>query len=1173
MSAHEFTAELSRRGWLAESLSATLSDKLADPAQPLSARDVADFLVQKKYLTQLQSTDALNALIVRGVKVDQVQADGGVRSDIILDEIKSDDDPSKDDASLFAPYLTPNQMSSRELQAAGDVDGDEFTLVPLESEDLPADDPRADHFAITAPVESSLKNRVVRTPAYEPVPPSADVPAETPPPSISRRIVESGGPSPQRKQPPKTAIRKSEWDSPLIFMGGGALLLLFLCGVTVWLLLRGRSVDEQLQLAKQAADQGAYAQAIELYETFVSNYSRHAERSTARVRLAMLRLRRDFESGELARALATAQEELPAVEEEEKFADSAHEELAAILPQLAGRLASRAEAAESREQSQEWIDRANAALALASNPKYIPPALADKAKIDEVRAALSRIVRRDQRQIDLNRALADMEAATNAGDTNAAYSAQRRLLARHPVLASNTALAERVKATTAAEKTRVRLVAAEQRAETNEPPVPWVASIALAIRRGGLQSPSSGAAAPVCVQVEGAVYGLESNSGRLLWRRFVGHDVRAGLAPSPVSIGNDVLVIDTANHALLRLDASTGQLRWRTGIEEDCARPLVAGNRIFLASANGRLYVIDLESGTRSGYVEFPQPLRTMPTADRQERCLYVVGEHSSLYCLSLADLKCLGVYYSGHAPGSVQVAPVVMQDKLAFVENDGVASCRLRLMSLDAVGKIDAQITERRLTGLAAASPLTSGRRLILVTDRGQLEVFELGGGAGDEVLSRVATRDATDEQPLVRHVAIADGHLWIADRQLTKHAVLPTGNRLPVVSTDNDYRGATFDHPLQTIGQTIFHAYRPKGRTGIVVGGMDSRDGRVLWETSLAIPLAGAPVVDEASQSITAVTTNGNAFRLDAAAIRAKVSSQPLVATGAPAQPPILLESTDLGTGRAAFSAPGVDRVLVVQASPNGPAPNWVSLPAPLACPVSRFGEGMIAPLAMGQVHYLHPTKGGQLAVPFQPLLAPGTAMRYTAPGVDGNALRQFVISDGQAHVYLVKLTEQPQLSLQAVAQISVGTDPIVSPMAIMRGLALGVTKSSRLASFRLPDLEPSGETQLSASLAWGPFVVNDRFYLSTSDGQLLNLDSDGKISWTTALEHGELVGRPLVVADELLIAYRSGVLERRSLVDGRSLASKNMTVPLTAGPALFLTRIVLASHDGTVLIVDRP
>ncbi len=219
-------------------------------------------------------------------------------------------------------------------------------------------------------------------------------------------------------------------------------------------------------------------------------------------------------------------------------------------------------------------------------------------------------------------------------------------------------------------------------------------------------------------------------------------------------------------------------------------------------------------------------------------------------------------------------------------------------------------------MTGQAASPPLVAGRRLIVVTDRGQLEVYDVGVGAEDVPLSLAASREATDAQPVVRYAAVTDRYLWIGDRQLTKHEILPTGNRLPVVSLDTDYSGSTFDRPLQVVGRSLIHVTRSKGKAGYLVAAMDMQAGRVLWETGLADPPAAAPIVDAAGPSLLVASAGGYVFRFDNAALRLRVLDTPLSSIALPAARP-LRASLDLGNGRAAYSSAGNDKVLLVDFS----------------------------------------------------------------------------------------------------------------------------------------------------------------------------------------------------------------------------------------------------------------
>ncbi len=734
----------------------------------------------------------------------------------------------------------------------------------------------------------------------------------------------------------------------------------------------------------------------------------------------------------------------------------------------------------------------------------------------------------------------------------------------HPELADEKPLAEALQKTAAAEQATIKFVAEKQPAETAERPTPWVAALAVANHRGST-APAMGTA---CVRVDGAVYGLEASSGKLLWRRYVGF----GSTGWPILIDRDVIIADSVRHELLRLDAATGKLLWRQTFKEAFAEPLLVGDRGFVAADSGRVYVIDLKTGARTGYLQFPQPVRVAPTIDRLKTHLYVTGDRASLYAISLADMKCIGAYFLGHAPGTIQVAPVLVMDKLAVVENNGAETSRLHLLAVNDKYAIAKEQANRRLNGLVTSPPLTTGRGLIVVTDRGQIEVYDIAGGNDGEALTLVAARNAVGSQPIMRHFAVVGRSIWVADTQLTKYNIVPTGNRLPVEEIQNNFAGATFDHPLAAFGETLIEVHRPKGRAGVVVAAIDTKQGRSLWETDLAMPPAGAPVVDEAAKSLTFANAAGYAFRFDEAAIRSRVQDQPLAAPLAPPQPPALNASADLGQGRAVFSAANADWLLLYNPA-HGNSAKWIQLDSPLACATTPFGQGFLAPLKIGQVFYLSAADGAKLATPFQPRIEPGTSLEYKRAGVAVGDGRPFVITDGANKIYLVTVTDQPQPHLEVVKEAEVGPRPISSPIVVLGDTAFAIAGESRLVRYNLPSLELGGETNLPAPAEWGPYAAGEMVLMATVDQKLLAATPTGELRWQVPLEHGQLAGPPLVIADSVLLAYRKGVVERRSLADGKPLGTINVEHPLATGPVAFLQKLVVAAADGTLLVIDQP
>jgi len=84
--------------------------------------------------------------------------------------------------------------------------------------------------------------------------------------------------------------KKSEWDSPLLLLGGAGLAALVVAGVVIYYLLIRENADAILAEGNKFFEAGNYTQAIHQYERFVENYPSHEDYSAGKVRLGMSRL-------------------------------------------------------------------------------------------------------------------------------------------------------------------------------------------------------------------------------------------------------------------------------------------------------------------------------------------------------------------------------------------------------------------------------------------------------------------------------------------------------------------------------------------------------------------------------------------------------------------------------------------------------------------------------------------------------------------------------------------------------------------------------------------------------------------------------------------------------------------------------------------------------------------
>ena len=974
----------------------------------------------------------------------------------------------------------------------------------------------------------------------------------------------------KKKRRRKKGRKENEWDSPLLLIGGGALVALLILGALIWYLLSRENADQILKEASEYFDGGSYTQSIKQYERFVEGFPKHPHISSAKVRLGMARLWKATEgSSDYANALKTAQQVLGEIENEESFPE-AQEDLASLLPKIATGLAEQAEKGEDLDLIKERVDQATQTLSLCVNTKYIPKTFRNDPVLDEVKATLARVERRRQQNVDLQKGLQEIDEAIGQLDITKAYAIQKSLIGKHPGLLVDETLAAKVREISQAEKSVVKFVAEQQPAETEARESNIVASLVLAERRGPA---AAGEPGNVAVTIDGAVYGLNAKDGSVLWRQFLG--LESQTAPVPLD-GGDFLVVNAGHQELLRLAGPTGELVWRQTLGAPLNRPVVAGEQILVTSTSGKMFVLEKASGALVGYVEFGQSICVPPAVDRSGKRIFVIGEHSSFYTLDADDMHCMEVFYLGHAKGSIATAPVAILNKVAVAEITGVATSQLRLLGTNETGAVttEVEIGTGRLKGLVNTPLQLENRRLVMLTSRGEVAVFEVGTGDGSTALTLLAKRDAVGRKPVARFGVVDEGHVWVGGTQLSKLAIVPTGGQLPVRDVDRNYSGSIFDHPLQIAGDLIIHVRRPANQAGAIVGAIDNQSGKSSWETHLAVPPAGPPLVDPRGPKITSASATGAVFVLDRQAMARRVqdegqrddtwstSSQPLEA------------ATELAQGQMVFSArQDADQILLFQPEALRNPLRTVPLESKLACPPVAWLDGAAVATRVGQLLLVDPTSGKPACAPFQPPLTPEADYRWLPPVVVGMGnSAQLVLSDGNEKIYLLSRQAEPQPHLVASAESLVGPSPLVSRLATLGNAVLAGTEDGRLIPFQLPELKAAEGIELGAPVVWGPYPAGDRLILATANDELLCTDGS-TVVWRRPLPDGLPINHPLTVEGDVFLLWQNSTLTRHRLDNGQPSGSLSLDEPVVAGPVPMGSRLVLSSHDGTLLVVETP
>ncbi len=1186
----QIVATIEDSNLVADEVLQELRGRLEKSRQPVDLKSAIKWLVQKEHIT----SDQGRRLLTRAAGAASAPAAGGAKPAPADDDLQLFEEPDAAPPVKAPAGKEPvsKAPAARPAPANGDDIDDGLELFPLDDAEQAAEPgrgarPAAQPKQPAAPSKQSAarwagtpKERPAgtRRPPAEPAEPVYDAhsPAaarQAPPEADLFGAADQGGfaeEQPVREPKQKKKVGgggdRSVWDTKLMLLGGGGLLVIII-GIVFFVVRIGRlSGDDLFTKAEDSWKSGSYTQAISQYDKFLEEAPDHTEVGSARVHRGLARMRQTVEgSRDFAKTLAAAKETLKEIASEEKFGE-AQDELRALLPQIAEGLAKQA----AEKQDMELVKQAEETLALVE--KYVRKAGRPEKRLADVRASLELTKRTMGRDAALKEAVAGIEKSIAENAPQRAYQIRKDLLKQYPNLAGNESLQAAVLSLSKAEQAAVTFQAEAKQAAPADAQSPIEAEVVMADRHGRNAPGVKGQIVPMLAG--GAAYAFEADTGQILWRRFVGYDTNYVPRPLGAEAESDLLVVDSQRHEVLRVERRSGKLKWRFVVGEPFdAHPAVAREHVWLATREGKLFKIELESGNSPGYVSLPQGLRVGPAFDSRGQVCYQLGENANLFAISTANLQCQEVLYLGHEPESVHVPPVVVSPYVFVVEDQGVRDSLLHILIADDNGANIRQAQEPVLLSGHVLAPLeASGRTLVAATDRGGVYSFEINPPDPGPPLVKVAEKPADDREPLVRFPLLNDTQLWIAGNGITKYDVLASRGKLEPRSTKDE--GDIFVERPALLGKVLIHARRRGNQPDVVVAAVSADDGSRYWETSVSAPPAGAPLSDAASGRMLLFNRVGALFSMSPddllkSGVRNAVEA-PSEMSAAFSGP---VAASLLADGGAAFSSTAVGAKAQV-AGKTGPQ-RWLPLPDALGAPAVAFHGGLLAPGKLGQVRVIDPTSGGNLLQPFQPRLGRSPEYRWSTPLIISDD--ELLLADGESLLYRLGVAAKPEAHLMALAEAKLA-GPVAAPLAVAGATAYAVNGANELVAFSLgaggaKSLTLGKSWPLPAPVTWGPYSTGSQIVLATLDNHLLALNDRQEMAWQIEWKHGPLSGTPLVVDDALLLPTKSGQLCKLAAISGDEQGVVELGEPLAAGPVALGDRLLLAAKSGTLLVVAKP
>ena len=1110
MLAKELIDRIERLGLLDQEIIEALREQLDSGGTRITPEAVAKLLVDNGQLTRFQATK-------------------------LIGELRSGEHDQPGDTPLGVAD------SSDDLIAIVD-EGDAVAEVVVEAQ---ADD---DVFAQPVAVEAVVEA----------------VPVE----GIAASVPVEGRPQRNRPKPPES---KSVWDSFKIYGFLGIIVLLLLVGGGLYFVLSRGSEDERIQIANKLYDQQNYTNAQQRYVEFLDVYPSGQYASLAKTRLVMTQLYRAETMSDPTRALKLAQEILPTIEQEDGL-NQERGNLAALLVDIAQNIANAASEATETEEKKRLLGELEAQIELTENPNYVAssmrPALAGP--ISSVMETKQRVRREINRNERLDESVAAMTLALEEKDTKKSYDIRIDLLRDFPELSGDNRLVELIKKASEIQQTLVTASAKLPKVETGSDDSDTTRSIVLVANKGrrvpGLIDET------LYLRARGSVLALDGESGNLKWRKFVGYE--QSHEPIRLNGGSGVLLTESRTNEVQRRDSDDGKIRWRVNIGEPFTAPIVSRDDVYIATQTGRLVSIDAETGDAKWAQQFPQGLVVGPGIDTSTGRGYIPGDHSNVYVLNSRDGSCIESYYLGHSKGAVAVAPVPILGHVFVIENAGVDFCLVHVLSVDESGDGLKEVQPPfRLHGNVNVAPQVQDRRVIVLTDRGQVAVYDIEPTAKKrEQVTLAADQPATYESPTATRMAIGKSQMWVSGTRIGRYELqINTGRVVPdwVRNPGDQFIGEPFANR-----DALVHARILRGTKAIRVTAVDPETSDVFWRSDVGVPVSMITPSPQGN-GVQVVTSGGTLFDLDREAISSGSTKDPIENPGGDGvamrfEDPLVIDETR----RVFLNKATPNQIMVYDPSRNSEKLRLITMVLSGSKPAGGAivaGGGLFLPLATGRAVLLNYETGKVLGSPFQPPSDPAGGVSWTDPVPLSDDPDQVVIGDSRQTLYRMRIGEQ----LRELAQTKLEYTLLGPAAGINRTFVASTSGPAAdfVVGFDMVTLEETFKTLLTGRITWGPVSQGGICLMRTDDSVLRAFGDDGKQKFELTLPEGAIAGRPLVVDDKIVLCGSSGWIVAIDPSTGQLLGTEEIGQPISATPFSIGNQLLVPGGEGVVYLVQIP
>lgn len=970
--------------------------------------------------------------------------------------------------------------------------------------------------------------------------------------------------------------KKDQWSTKWLYIGFGILGTILIGTAVTYFAVMGQKPEDMFEAAMNSYNKQSWTDATKKFEEYLAQFPNHKDAKKAEVRRVQAIIRGLYSLDNWTEVISTSETLLPTLTEGEEvnLDENIRSDLSVMLPSSLVAISKNATKRTKLEDMETELGKIQAYFETVNNPVYIPNSLR-KAKsvadnyqrIDNNMRTLAGLIEKENAyDSDLKR----IRELGEAGATDEAFSVYQKLVRNYADLASRKPLREQMLQISERERELVKSV----EVDINVSDTDRVSLIQQSIVMGAISGEPVDALKDEVINflADGSVYGIDAGQGDIVWRRFVGYETDI----QPQLINQEWLAVaDQRTHDLMALQKDSGNIHWRAEIGEPFLTPTIGDEVIVVTTVSGKIIQLNSSTGEIEQAAQVPQNnVNTNVLMASQHPYLYQAGYYSNIYVLSSQDYSCEEVYYMGHQEGSVVVPPQAWQGYILVAVNGG-DYCDLHVLKPQNNGKdlVRVQLLHRVTDGPISSPLRRFGRWMLMASDNGDMRILELVP-TDEQNPVRLFASDSFDSKGGEQTFMLAEGsNLWVGGQAIIRYRINRNQGQFSreVIVEPND----TFISPLHKLDDFLFHVRRRNGSGMISASLVDAKSLKPVWRTDFGGQPAGPPLLF--GDNIVAVSNQGDMFSIDAAAESAGYSDQAVRASTVVET--LMFENLIRLPGDDFACIGPSNRQDILQANGATAQSKLMTLGPPAdkpACRPMAIGSDLIIPSASGQVARIDPKNARMVGTPFQPPVKPGSITPWFEPTMIGDNV--FAIASGEpadggsSMVYLLSGENRRSLKeLGSLASEIPFRSRLVNDGSSIFGV-IGNDGNDSLASFTATaPLTAQSKVDLDGALVGGPWMTDSGILVHMDNDSLVCFGTDLAEKWKIKIPNDAFACEPKIVGAQLMLAFRSGVIDLVDPTSGKSVNRFELGQPILHDPLTKGQKMYFSGMDGTVHVFD--